>query len=60
MHSYRLTHRALKIARDWPRLVGDPDGEDNKTAAAQEFIRNEARVLIEQSADEQNTHVINK
>jgi len=52
--------RALKIARDWPRLVSDPDKSDENTVAAQQYIRSEARQLIENSAHEQNPHVINK
>ena len=53
--------RALKIARDWPRIVGDfdqPPGET--TVAAQLYIRNEARQLMQQSAGERNEHAIRK
>jgi hypothetical protein len=52
--------RALKIARDWPRLVGDLEKTAETTVAAQEYIRSEARQLIERSAQEQNPHAINK
>jgi len=53
--------RALKISRDWPRLVGDfdqPPGQD--TVAAQEYIRHEARQLIVHSMEERNDHAIRK
>lgn len=52
--------RALKIARDWPRLVGDLEKTAETTVAAQEYIRSEARQLIEHSGQEQNPHAINK
>ena len=53
--------RALKLARDWPRMVGDFDTPPNETTVvAQVYIRNEARSLIQRHADEQNSHIINK
>ena len=52
--------RALKIARDWPRLVSDLDKSDENTVEAQHYIRKEARQLIANSANEQNPHTINK
>ena len=53
--------RALKIARDWPRTVGDFDQPPSEnTVAAQNYIRNEARQLVEQNADERNGLVIRK
>jgi len=58
LQTYR---RALKMARDWPRIMGDFDTpKDDKTADAQTYIRSEARTLIEHNSAEQNTHVINK
>ena len=51
--------RALKISRDWPRLVGDFDLPPGQvTVAAQEYIRHEARQLIIQSMEERNEHAM--
>jgi len=61
--------RALKIAREWPALVGDPEVTEEKTKYEVEYIKGEARVgfrdeanrsLPPDEAQESLTHAMNR